>query len=100
MVFRLGELFCGPGGLALGAMQAKVVTADEEYVSDSVWTWITFKGKIISTRDGRLLWETEELYYDPKCEYVEEMQNNPEIVVDMLTRSVHGIAVNTVNEIQ
>ena len=24
MIFRLGELFCGPGGLALGAMRAKV----------------------------------------------------------------------------
>lgn len=24
MIFRLGELFCGPGGLACGAMQANI----------------------------------------------------------------------------
>jgi len=31
---------------------------------------------------------------------VDEMQDNPEIVVDMVTRAIHDIAVNTVNEIQ
>ncbi len=72
----------------------------EEYTRDSVRTWITFKGKMISTRDGRVIWDREELYYDPKCENVEDMQSNPEVIVDMLTRAIHDIAVNTVNEIQ
>jgi len=72
----------------------------QEYISYSVRTWITFKGKIISTGDNRVLWDREELYYDPKCERVEEIQDNPEIIVDMLTRAIHDIAVNTVNEIQ
>jgi len=67
---------------------------------NSMRTWINFKGKIISTGDGRVLWDREELYYDPKCENVEEMQDNPEIVVDMVTRAIHDIAVNTVNQIQ
>lgn len=67
---------------------------------DSVRTWITFKGEMISTRDNRVIWEREELYYDPKCERVQDMQNNPEVIVDMLTRAIHDIAVNTVNEIQ
>ena len=30
-VFRFGELFCGPGGLALGAIQAKVVKKGKTY---------------------------------------------------------------------
>ncbi len=67
---------------------------------DSVRFWIDFKGQLISTSDNKVIWDREELYYDPKCEYVEDMQNNPELVVDMLIRAIHDIAVNTVNEIQ
>ena len=33
--FRLGELFCGPGGLAYGAKQAKI--ADPEYKITHAW---------------------------------------------------------------
>jgi len=72
----------------------------EEYMSDYVRTWIYFKGKIISTGDSSVLWDREELYYDPICEKVEEMKSNPAILVDMMTRAIHDIAVNTVNEIQ
>ena len=67
---------------------------------DSVRFWIKFKGQLIRTRDDVVIWDREELYYDPKCEYVEEMQNDPKIIVDMLTRAIGDIAVNTVNEIQ
>ena len=67
---------------------------------DSVRTWITFKGKMISTSTNRVIWDRDELYYDPKCEYVEDMQSNPELVVNMLTRAIGDIAVNVVNEIQ
>ena len=28
MIFRLGELFCGPGGLAWGAMNASIANPD------------------------------------------------------------------------
>lgn len=31
--FRLGELFCGPGGLALGAIQARI--SDPDYRIDA-----------------------------------------------------------------
>ncbi len=55
---------------------------------------------MISTRNGRVVWEREEFYHDPKCEYVKDMQGNPELIVEMLTRSICDIAVNTVNEIQ
>ncbi|MBI5886852.1 MAG: DNA cytosine methyltransferase [Deltaproteobacteria bacterium] len=37
MIFRLGELFCGPGGLALGALSAKVTCGREEYSIAPVW---------------------------------------------------------------
>ena len=70
------------------------------YANNSVRAWITYKGKLISTKDGRVLWEREEVYYDPKCENVEEMQSDPELVLIMLTRAIGDIAVNVVNEIQ
>lgn len=37
MQFRLGELFCGPGGIAWGAKQAKVVTKEASYAIQHVW---------------------------------------------------------------
>lgn len=63
-------------------------------------TWITYKGKLVSTKGGRVLWEREVLYHDPKCEIVEDMQENPELVVDMITRAIGDIAVNAVDAIQ
>lgn len=37
MIFRLGELFCGPGGLALGAKQATIYKNSEEYRIEHAW---------------------------------------------------------------
>ncbi len=37
MTFRLGELFCGPGGLAWGAHQAKVVDRGRVYAIQHAW---------------------------------------------------------------
>lgn len=36
-VFRLGELFCGPGGIALGAKKAKVKNNSTEYSFTGAW---------------------------------------------------------------
>ena len=30
-IYRFGELFCGPGGMSLGAMRAKLIHNDEVY---------------------------------------------------------------------
>lgn len=35
--FKLGELFCGPGGLALGAIRSKVITQDTKYSISHIW---------------------------------------------------------------
>ena len=35
--FRFAELFCGPGGLSLGAKKSKVVTSNKEYSINPVW---------------------------------------------------------------
>jgi len=79
---------------------AKIKPTIMEYVSsDQIRYWITFYGKIISTRDNKVIWEREELYYDPKCESVKNIQNNPEIMVDMITRSLSNMAVNAVVQI-
>lgn len=37
MIFRKGELFCGPGGLALGAKNANLVVDGEEYKIEHAW---------------------------------------------------------------
>lgn len=37
MIFRLGELFCGPGGLATGALQAEVEHNEEEWGVTHAW---------------------------------------------------------------
>jgi len=37
VIFKLGELFCGAGGLALGALQAKVHANGTDYRIASVW---------------------------------------------------------------
>lgn len=36
-VFRLGELFCGPGGIALGARLARVSSGDSEFSIEHAW---------------------------------------------------------------
>lgn len=35
--FRLGELFCGPGGIALGASNARVLTDNNQYSIEHTW---------------------------------------------------------------
>lgn len=37
MIFRKGELFCGPGGLALGAKNANIIVDGEEYKIEHAW---------------------------------------------------------------
>lgn len=36
-IFRLGELFCGPGGIAIGAQNAKLHFNDTEYSFEHIW---------------------------------------------------------------
>jgi len=37
IIFRLGELFCGPGGLALGAIRAKVKKGNVQHCIEHSW---------------------------------------------------------------
>jgi DNA (cytosine-5)-methyltransferase 1 len=37
IIFRLGELFCGPGGLAFGAIRSKVSNKDSDYLIKHEW---------------------------------------------------------------
>ncbi len=37
MNFKLGELFCGPGGIGLGAKNAVIVKDGLEYLIDHAW---------------------------------------------------------------
>jgi len=37
MIYRLGELFCGPGGLAKGALESKVLTSDGSLSIEHAW---------------------------------------------------------------
>ena len=62
MKFKLGELFCGPGGLSLGASQAKVFnqTGEEFYITHG-WasdydsdSCTTFKNNLLTSGDGKV----------------------------------------------
>ncbi len=37
MIFRLGEIFCGPGGIALGAQSARINVDSEEFAITHEW---------------------------------------------------------------
>lgn len=37
MNFKLGELFCGPGGIAVGALASKVSTPSQDYTISHAW---------------------------------------------------------------
>ena len=37
MIYRLGELFCGPGGIGLGARLARVEVAGEQHAMTHTW---------------------------------------------------------------
>lgn len=37
VVFKLGELFCGPGGIALGALSALAETKGSHYRIEHAW---------------------------------------------------------------
>jgi DNA (cytosine-5)-methyltransferase 1 len=61
-VFKLGELFCGPGGLALGAKKARVKKGDHTYLIDHAWavdyekdSCDTYRENICPDRSGSVL---------------------------------------------
>lgn len=62
--YRLGELFCGPGGLALGATQARVVKGKAKYRIVPVWandfdrdTCDTYRNNICSDKPEKVVCE-------------------------------------------
>lgn len=63
MVFKMGELFCGAGGLALGAKNARVISSKQEvYSIEHVWAndideWAcaTFAKNILKSDTSRLI---------------------------------------------
>lgn len=61
-IFKLAELFCGPGGLALGAVNARVVHCDTVYSIKPVWandihkdTCMTYARNIHKGGEGRVI---------------------------------------------
>ncbi len=59
MNFRLGELFCGPGGIGLAATSAKVQAAGETYSISHAWatdydkdTCETYRNNIAPDKKG------------------------------------------------
>ncbi len=64
MEFRLGELFCGPGGLGLAAKSAKVKRGSEEYSISHAWatdydkdTCATFRRNVIPAKPESVICE-------------------------------------------
>jgi len=72
----------------------------EKYSNDyKARNWIKSTGKLISIKDGTVIWEREEVYYDEKCEWLGDMESQPELFIDSFARSISALAQNTVNEV-
>jgi len=64
-----------------------------------VRTGIILFGRMILIEDNSTVWEREELYEDQNCYRLEDLKTQPELLVDILTKAIHSLAENTVNEI-
>jgi len=64
-----------------------------------VRTGIILFGRMILIEDKSTVWEREELYEDQNCYPLEDLKTQPDLLVDILTRAIHSLAVNTVNQI-
>jgi len=60
---------------------------------------IELSGRMILLDDNTAIWEKEEFYKDENCYPLVGLKTQPELLVDMLTRAIHNLAENTVNEI-
>jgi len=49
--------------------------------------------------DNSTVWERKELYKDENCYPLADLKTQPELLVDILSRAIHNLAENTVNEI-
>ena len=74
-------------------------TIDRYGSSHQLRIWIHYNARITSLADNKVLWEKEELYYDPECELVKDMQDDPGVIVDMISRSLSNMASDTINNI-
>jgi len=64
-----------------------------------VRTGIILFGRMNLIEDNSTVWEREELYEDQNCYPLEDLKTQPELLVDILTKAIHSLAENTVNEI-
>jgi len=67
--------------------------------SDKVNVWFKLSGRMILIDDNSTVWERVEFYKDDNCYPLEDLKTQPELLVDILSRAIHNLAENTVNEI-
>jgi len=70
-----------------------------KFMGDKVRTQIVLSGRMLLIDDNNTVWEREEFYKDENCYWLGDLKTQPELLVDMLTRAIHNLAENTVNEI-
>jgi len=71
----------------------------KRFYSPNVNVWIELSGEMILIDDNTTEWERKEFYKDEKCYRIEDLKTQPELLVDILSRAIHNLAENTVNEI-
>ena len=67
--------------------------------SDKVNVWFKLSGRMILIDDNSTVWERVEFYKDDNFYPLEDLKTQPELLVDILSRAIHSLAENTVNEI-
>jgi len=70
-----------------------------KFMGDKVRTQIVLSGRMLLIDDNNTVWEREEFYKDGNCYWLVDLKTQPELLVDMLSRAIHSLAENTVNEI-
>jgi len=71
----------------------------QRILSDRVNVWFKLSGRMILIDDNTTVWERKELYKDENCYPLVDLKTQPELIGDILTRAIHSLAENTVNEI-
>ncbi|MDA2920631.1 hypothetical protein MYX76_14255 [Desulfobacterota bacterium AH_259_B03_O07] len=66
---------------------------------DRVNVWFKLSGRMILIDDSSTVWERVEFYKDENCYRIEDLKTQPELLIDILSRAIHNLAENTVNEI-
>jgi len=87
--------------ISIQSILSKEITLKQAFLSmdNLVKARITTSGRMHSIDNKSIVWEREEIYKGKECYELKELEKQPELLADILTKSIQNLAENTVNEI-